>query len=949
MLRPGHAWIVALLGLLLYTSPALAQNGTITGVLVDSESGETLIGANVIIEGTAIGASTDIDGLYIIREVSAGTYTLQFTYIGYTPATVQNVVVTAGESTRIDLQLAPEAIGLDEVFVEARAIRNNEAVLLRDRQKAAAVSDAISSETITRSGSSNAADAMEKVTGASVVGGKYVYVRGLGDRYSNTTMNGVELPSADPDRKAVQFDLFPAALLDNVVTLKTFTPDKPGNFSGGLVDIGTKAYPEKLNVRFSMQLEANNQTNFNDNYLTYQGGDRDWLGTDDGTRAVPDPLRDPNIEIPSPQRARRDPELAQLLDQTSKSFNSTMAPVTGTPPLNGSWAVSVGNQTPVASRPLGFILSLSYKRKARFYENGELGRYSYTGSDLAPDLLLQDAAGVEEATWGGLANFNYKFSPNHEIGINTLYSRSGESGSRYLEGFWPKELGLDDTTSFFINRVLTYTERDLFTGQLHGKHYLSGLASSTLEWSVSGGKTSQEEPDVRFFANTARLIGDNIVYATRASGFSDPSRYYRALNENVRSGKLDLATPFKQWAGLGSSLKLGGYYQRTDRDFTERIFSFSPNQPFDGNDENYFAPENMGIIEIDTVRNRFTFGNVVRDATKMKNNYSGDQTIWASYAMLELPLSRKLKFIGGVRLESTDLEVLSLDSTQAIGKLDNLDWLPSANLVYALSPNMNLRAAATRTLARPTFREIAPFESFDFILSNFRIGNPALQRTLITNLDFRWEWFVRPGEILAFSVFYKDLENAIEQVIIGGTNGQLQYQNVPQARLLGLEVEARKRLDVVAALRNVSIGANLSLVDSKVDIAKTELEVRRAIDPEAPATRELQGQSPYTVNVDLSYDNVQTGSTASLFFNVFGRRLSNVSLGGTPDVFQRPSPRLDFTFIQRFGNDRWRLRFAVQNILNADIRETYRFDGQDYNYWQYKEGVTFKLGMQFTP
>ncbi|MDX1740195.1 MAG: carboxypeptidase-like regulatory domain-containing protein, partial [Rhodothermales bacterium] len=274
-----------------------SETGTIVGVLVDAENGETLIGANVLIEGTTIGSTTDLDGRYTVASVPTGLHDLVFSYIGYTSQIIRNVEVLAGETTRIDLALSPEAIGMGEVVVEARALRNNESVLLRDRQKALAVSDAISAETISRSGSGDAASAMTKVTGASVVGGRYVYIRGLGDRYSSTHLNGSELPSADPDKKAFQLDMFPASLLDNIVTTKTFTPDKPGNFSGGLVNVGTKTFPEDLNVQLSVSTTYNTQTS-GDDYLTYSGSDTDWLGFDSGLREIPDVLKNPDVQIP---------------------------------------------------------------------------------------------------------------------------------------------------------------------------------------------------------------------------------------------------------------------------------------------------------------------------------------------------------------------------------------------------------------------------------------------------------------------------------------------------------------------------------------------------------------------------------------------------------------------------------------------------------------------------
>ncbi len=945
----------------LMASTALAQKGSVFGVIVDNENGETLIGANVLVEGTMQGATTDLDGRFEIANLDAGTYTLVVSYIGYNTMTVTDVEV-AEEPVRLDLTMTSEAIGLDEVIVEARAIRNSEAVLLRDRQKAIAVSDAISSEAISRSGGSDAADAMEKVTGASVVGGKYVYVRGLGERYSNTQLNGAELPSSDPDKKAIQFDLFPANLLDNIVTLKTFTPDKPGNFSGGLVDIGTKSFPEEFSFQFSTSTSFNSETNFGADYLFYDGSDTDWLGYDDGVRDIPELLQDSDLEIPTESsagidaRIRGNNEPALLLDELSKSFNNIMAPGVKTAPVNQGYSLSLGNKSLLFGKPLGYVLSATYDRKASYYEGGETGRYSFAGSganELAPDLLLDDSEGTTESSLGGLANITYQFAKNHEVGFNTLYTRTGESSARFQEGLWPKEFGANDTTSKFINRTLEYSERELTSLQLRGKHHLPEFLSATIEWSASTADTRQDQPDLRFFAHTSRVIGaGEPILTTKASGFRDPSRLFRQLDETSRSAKLDLSVPFKFSNGQSGKVKVGGLLQRAERDFGERSFSITPNQPFDGNEATYFSPENMGIVGVDTLSNgnlRYTFGNLVVDRSKDRNSYRGERDIAAVYGMIELPVTDRLKFIGGARLESTVIDVVSQDSTQGIGDLDETDLLPSANIVYQLTDNMNLRAAATRTLARPTFREIAPFESFEFINGNFFIGNPDLDRTLITNYDLRWEWFTRPGEILAVSLFYKKLFDPIERTIIGGTNGQIQFQNVDEAEVTGLEIEARTRLDFInPMLKNLAFGTNISFVNSTIDIPETELETRRGVDPEASATRELQGQSPFIVNADLSYENFDSGTVAGFYYNVFGRRLVNVSLGGTPDVFERPSPQLDFTFSQRLPMN-WRIKLSVKNILDAEYKETYRFNGQDFIFQRYDPGRTFSLGFSFSP
>jgi TonB-dependent receptor len=937
---------------------ALAQTGTIAGVVVDAELGETLIGANVIIQGTTTGSTTDLDGRYEFQ-APVGTHTLVFSYIGFNRTVVQGVEVKEGQTTMIDISLTPEAVEVGEVVVEATALAGSDTALLRDRQKAAAVSDAISAETISRAGASDAAAAMEKVTGASVVGGKYVYVRGLGERYSSTQLNGVELPSSDPDKKAVQFDLFPSNLLDNIVTIKTFTPDKPGNFSGGLVDIGTKSFPEQFSLQFSVSSAFNTQTEFGGTFLTYDGSNTDWLGIDDGTRDLPAVLQSPTLDIPTQQEAsitarfEGNNEMALKLDRLSKAFNSTMAPTTGSAPINQSYALSLGNRQALFGNQLGYVLSATYSRNASSYEDGITNRYSFAGTGatgLSPDVLFDDRRGTSEATLGGIANVTYRLGLHNKIGVNTLYLRSGESSARLQVGQWPKEFGNGDSTSLFINRTLQYTERELYSVQLRGEHVLAPLFGSTLEWTVATANTKQDEPDVRFFASTQRQIGDNVVTTANSTNFSNPQRLFRNLDEGTDNVAADLTIPFKQWSSLAASLKLGGSFQQTERDFTERAFTIVPNQDFDGDDASYFAPENMGIVDVDTLSNgnlRYTFGNVVRNASKLRNNYTGSRDIVAGYLMAEVPLTGSFKAIAGVRLETTQLEVVSQDPNQPLGDLDEMDWLPSLNLVYQVGEKMNIRAAGTRTLARPTFREIAPFESFEFVLGNFFIGNPELERTLITNGDLRWEWFHRPGEILAVSLFYKRLENPIERTVIGGTNGQIKYQNVEEATVVGAEFEIRSGFDFLSsALRHFSTGLNLSLVHSNINIPESELAIRRGINPDAEDTRELQGQSPYLLNADLSYENFEQGTTASLYFNVFGERLSQVSLGGTPDVFERPSPQLDLIFSQRFFSN-VRVKFSAKNVLGQPYQEAYNFQGEDFIYQEYNPGRTFSLGVSY--
>ncbi|MBD3234069.1 MAG: TonB-dependent receptor [candidate division Zixibacteria bacterium] len=349
---------------------------------------------------------------------------------------------------------------------------------------------------------------------------------------------------------------------------------------------------------------------------------------------------------------------------------------------------------------------------------------------------------------------------------------------------------------------------------------------------------------------------------------------------------------------------------------------------------------------IDSSAGYYEFGNYVVDASELRANYDGDEQIAAIFSMVELPLSKKLKFVGGLRFETTQIDVVTQDPDYEEGNLDDNDVLPSASLIYRLSDNMNLRGAFGRTLARPTFRELAPFPSWDFANGFFFIGNTALKRSLIDNFDIRWEWFSNPGEILATSLFYKKFENPIERAI-KNDNGEIQYQNVDEAIVYGAEFEIRKKLNILhSTLSDFSWGANLSLIHSEVDIPQDELLIIRAYDPDADDTRPLQGQSPYILNIDLTYNNTDTKTLASVTYNVFGERLSEVSLGGTPDIYEQPRPILNFIFNQSImGNIS--LKASAKNILDSPMKKIHEFKGGEYIYHEYQTGRSITLGLSY--
>jgi len=945
-----HYLFNIILFITLSAATILAQSGKIAGTVVDSETGEAVIGCNVIVDGTTIGAAADIDGTYLISKIPAGTYNLVFSSVGYNKKTVTDVVVKTDEVTKIDLTLAIESFETEEVVVTAKLLENNEASLLAKRQKSSSISDAISAEAISRSGSSNAADAMSKVTGASVVGGKYVYIRGLGDRYSNTQLNGTDLPSADPDKKSFNLDLFPSNLLDNLVTIKSFTPDKPGSFTGGLVDVTTKNYPEKFTFDFSTSTSYNSNTTLNSDFLTYNGGANDWLGYDDGSRDIPSTLSNPEVEIPSPNKARRDKDLALELNKYTKAFNPEMSPITETAPINQNIALSIGDQVNVLDNPFGYTASLSYSRNYKFYDNGKIGRWQLSGdvnkvNGLDDYLVLNDSKGTDEVLWGGLLNFAYKPMSNHDLNFRYLYSQSGESTARFQSGQWPNQLG---DGPVYETRSLLYTERNLQTYQFGGNHFFEDALGLTVDWSAAISNTEQNEPDLRFFSDDYQLDSDTgeRFYNINKNSYNEPTRFYRNLTEDNTNLNLNLSFPFKQWNSLQSKLKLGGSYTKINREFRERRFELrSSTADYNGDPTDYFTNQ-TGIV--DSTNGRYLFGTYVFDASTLRSNYDGDQSISAMYGMIEMPLFQNLKLITGVRYETTDMNVVSQDTTSPTANLDNKDWLPSVSFIYKIDETMNVRFSYGKTLARPNFRELAPFRSFEFLGDFLFSGNANLKRSLIDNLDLRWEWFSRPGEIYAVSLFYKKFQDPIERAY-NPTTELVSYQNVSSGITYGAEFEIRKRLDVIDdMLSNFMVNVNLSLIHSEVDIPTEEYETLiKPFDENADKTRPLFGQSPYIVNVELSYVNLESGTSAALLYNIFGKRLSEVTLGVTPDVYEQPRGMLDFTFSQKLL---WGLglKFSAKNILDAKIEKTIEFNGKDYIYHSYGNGRNFSVGLSYS-
>jgi TonB dependent receptor/CarboxypepD_reg-like domain/TonB-dependent Receptor Plug Domain len=928
----------------------LAQKGSISGKLTDGETGEELIGASVVIKNTTNGQTTDLDGKFTIANLVPGNYDLQCSYISYETKTIASVAVKVNEVTIINVVLSTASLGLTEVVIEAKALRSNETSMLTMQKKSIAVMDGISNEQFTKLADSDAGGALRRVTGVSVEGGKYVYVRGLGDRYSKTTLNNAEIPGLDPNKNSVQLDLFPANLIDNIAVFKTYSADLPADFTGGYINISTKDFPEYLTWNFSTSLGYNTNATFNNNFLDYKGSNTDWLGFDNGFRDKPSDLPQP---FPTLGRALTNTESGIALDKATKSFNNIMEAGTNSPFLNQKVSFSVGNQKKFLKKPFGFIFGISYQSDNEFYDDGKTERYtlaSLSAEKLNNLIDFKDTQSKQNILLGGLLNLSYKLSDNNKLSFNLMRNQGGTDVARSQIGYNTKEFG-EDKDHYFTTQTLAYSERALTNFQVKGEHYLEKILKTKIDWHSAYTISEQNEPDTRFFSTDYIVQENDTVF--NVSQFLKPSRYFRNLNETNWDNKINFSIPFQLFKNLESKLKFGASILLKERIFEESRFDYPrPGIPiaFDGNITNYLGEQNLGIISNNEITGNPTFGIVLQDATELRNSYNADQSVVAFYASTDLRFSNKIKLNIGARVEQAVINTASKDKTLIAGKLDNTDILPGINFIYELNEKNNLRLSYSNTIARPTFRELAPFASFDFVGDNVLVGNPNLKRTQVSNYDFRWELYPRNGELLSVGVFYKQFINPIEKVIEPqAQNTQFSFKNVDEAILLGAEFELRKKLDFVKALENFNFGLNLSLIKSEVDISPEEYAIIVAADPSREAKRTLFAQSPYLVNALLGYKNDSTGTNINVSFNVFGERLAIVGIGLTPNVYEKPRPVLNATFSQAIGKQRkMKVNFNATNILNPYFNQSYTYKGNEYAFQKNKTGVTYSLGISFS-
>jgi len=863
--------------------------GICSGKILDKETGEEIIGALVVVQGTKLGTTTGTDGRYEIKNIPPGTYTLRFSYIGYVPQTVTQVDIQPGKRATLDVVLTQESVIGQEVVVRADVIRSGEGALLAERRKAIAIGDGISAEQIKRAPDATSGDALKRVTGITLVDNKFVFIRGTSERYSNTTLNGATLSSVEPEKRSFSFDMFPSNLLENIVISKTFTPDMQGDFSGGNIQLTTVDFPDDFTLRVSVGNSFNTNVTTK-SMTTYRGGSTDWLGIDDGTRALP-------AGIPS-DFTRSIIPIEEQQAYALRFPNNWSMKITKAP-FNKSLDISIGNAYSMFEESqLGFVAALTYRNT---YSHSELVRNDYEAD--RPKYLYTGVKDAFSVLWGTMANISFKTTPYHKFSVKNVYNRTADDEVVMLEGLY------NDRPSLVKNIGFRYTERSIVSTQMIGEHALVDLNDLRVQWRAAYSESHRSEPD-----------GRRVGYAKDASDPTEPyyavvdyqaqtrsgGRFYSSLKDIVRNYGADITLPIRS-----IKLKVGGLYEDKDRSFNSRLIAFvrpMPGEPFDRSlllysIDSLFRPENVK-----------SNGFRISEYSNGSNNYTAGYSVVAYYAMTDVPFTlfaQNFRLNVGARVENVIQRVSSfyLDNSPINKSVQNVDILPSVNFTYLLADNTNLRLAYSQTVNRPELRELAPFPYYDFTTQLTVYGNDKLRRALIRNYDVRWELFPNPGELLSVSYFYKKLTDAIEMVNVPGSalGSDRTFDNANGVNY-GYELEFRTSLRHLSnVLSNFALTGNYTRVNSKVTtLTGIGLEKK---------DRPLQGQSPYMVNLSLLFSMPEHGFSASVLFNKFGERISEASTLASEDIREMPRNVVDLTLTKTLFQN-YEVKFSIKDLLH---------------------------------
>jgi len=933
----------AALGLISYAG--FSQTGTIKGSVKDAVSGDVIVGANVLVAGTALGTVADVEGNFEIAKVKAGTYNLIVSFISYKTDTLKGVTVYPDQATVINHTLTEESQTLTEIVVTGTKVTNTNVSVMTELKTADLVAVGISQQQISLSQDRDAAQVMRRLPGVTITGGRFVNVRGLSERYNTVMLNGVIAPSTEVDSKAFAFDLIPSGLIDRMLVYKSGSSELPGEMGGAVIGIYTKSIVEENSLSFSLSTNYRVGTTFA-NATTHKGASTDWLGYDDGSRDLPASF--PSLNLREVEKTTTTENYNKIVKSLPNNWGTTQKTVT--PDLRAN--LDFSHLWHLGGMKLGNVTSLSYSRTNQLIKGAQTAYYDNASATQANVRYnYSDDRYSETARIGLISNFTLELNPSHKIEFRNFFNQQGMKQTTVRSG---QELLFDVN-----NLAMNYNARSIYSGQLQGTHSLSDYFKVT--WIGGYGSTVASQPDYRRIGSRRNSgSGDEFeVVIPPGASLTDAGRFYSNLTEKTYTGSLNLEYKINPAADDDRQVKIiaGGYYESKSRDFKARWMSYKWNTVVHDEDlrtlpfTEIFAPANLGTP------NGFTLEEGTNEGLKfgdLFDQYRGSSRLIAGYASAAIPFAERFRFVGGLRFESFMQQLDGYTIGGIIPDLVNRTTntpMPFANLSYSFSEKMLIRAAYSHTVNRPVFREIAPFKYYDFDRTADMYGNPSITTADIHNFDLKWEFYPTKAELVSVSAFYKNFLNPIELFQTGSQNIAYTFAQGKSAYSYGVEAEIRKSLAGITSsgfINKLDLIFNAALIKSEVRVDENNPDLQGQI-----RNRPLQGQSPYVVNAGLIYNDNDHGFQASLMYNVIGKRIFAVGdLLGNRTQYEMPKGLLDFTLTKQLSQH-FDLKFGVQDILNQyyrviqDSNQDQKIDSNDDPIQKFKTGQLFNLGLGF--
>jgi outer membrane receptor protein involved in Fe transport len=873
------------------------SQGSIAGKITDETTGETIIGGTILVKGTSIGTSTDIDGNFLINSIASGTYTLQISYVGYKTHTIPDVIVETGKRITIDIKISSEASALEEVVITGSRSRDNDFSIVREIRESKLVVTGVSAEMISRTPDRDAAEVAKRVPGVTIMGGKYIVIRGLSERYNVTMLHGAYAPSMEADRRTFAFDIIPSAQLDQLLIFKSPSPELPGDFAGGVVKVTTKGIPEENNITVGYSLGYRSGSSLKDFYRGERSGSQ-LFGFNGGLNDLP-------ASFPS---YIDDALPAGQQENAAQSLRNNWTPEKVSSFLDQSASVTGSFKFNIKNIQVGNITALNWSNTWNRFDvkRKDFNQYDEINDTTDPIYAYTDDQNNQNTRTGLLFNWAFRFNDKHTIEFKNLYNQI--NNSQYISRQGPNY----EANQYWNFGGFQETYRGVLASQLLGKHKLFN-AKTNVNWVANLGKSFRDLPDNRRFRrNVDQSTGSERTFVPSVASPSFLGRFYGEMDEESIGGSLGIDHTFEIGENFLPVLSAGFFYEKKERTFDARNIGYVKSQNWDSNLEELSIHDLFNPANINN-----TTGLKLEEETNGSDSYSASNNLFAYYTGLTLPFGKKVTLSGGVRVENNKQSLQTeFETGDKVDQAPSVTrYLPSANLSYNFTENMLIRTTYGQTLNRPEFREIAPFGFYDFEYNWVYVGNPGLKTAKIQNYDIRWEWYPSKTEMVTVGGFYKTFDNAIEVKFEpgGGSQGAktFTYQNANAADVYGVEIDVRKSLFGLTSSKfvdNLNILFNTAIIKSHVKVGN---------QPDRP----LMGQSPYVINAGVYYNNDENGWQVAVLYNVVGKRLfavggyTDAGFSAYEDIYEMPRNVLDLSITKKIG-ERLTAKISISDILN---------------------------------